>query len=461
MVNKDLSVRFSDDLYATRQEVSKALGTSLIDSIWKNILSYREKYLQSVLMCDLSKSNYNICLLDSIKNKTRLLDNKFSKCMIDINRIKLDSFQEFALEKNIYTKVLKSIATNLNIDINDVAIEHIINGENVDEQYNHVIRYYKCLEFIEKNYNSEINEDLFANLYSILTGNDELTNLYREEDLGQNSSNYVINREYFCAPYNTIEFLMNNLVEYINSANEDWIIKVLTIYYQFNYIKPLSKFNDEMAILILKSLICSRRGDGNAILFPFELILQNKENYKNYIKETQKTRDLTYAISHYIEYFQECCEIMSDSIVKENLKVVNKIYVSGDNAENYKNEFGIEMNDVLPSKKIRKEKNDKTKEETKEVRLETKTVGKTVDEKQLLAMQEELLECDPLLKKSQAHFYVRHCTIGRYYTINQFKKEEKCVYETARTSMDNLAKRGYYRRENIKNKFVYTPVKIR
>jgi predicted transcriptional regulator len=48
--------------------------------------------------------------------------------------------------------------------------------------------------------------------------------------------------------------------------------------------------------------------------------------------------------------------------------------------------------------------------------------------------------------------------MGKFYTIQQFKKAEGVVYETARTSMDNLAKRGYYRREQVKNKFVYTPI---
>ena len=63
-----------------------------------------------------------------------------------------------------------------------------------------------------------------------------------------------------------------------------------------------------------------------------------------------------------------------------------------------------------------------------------------------------------MLRKTQAHFYARHCSLGKYYTIQQFKKMEKVVYETARTSMDMLAKLGYYKKEQIKNKFVYTPI---
>lgn len=46
------------------------------------------------------------------------------------------------------------------------------------------------------------------------------------------------------------------------------------------------------------------------------------------------------------------------------------------------------------------------------------------------------MEIYPYLKKTQAHFYALHCTIGKHYTIAQFKKEEDVAYETARTSMD-------------------------
>ena len=68
-----------------------------------------------------------------------------------------------------------------------------------------------------------------------------------------------------------------------------------------------------------------------------------------------------------------------------------------------------------------------------------------------------LLETNPSLNKKQASFYASHCTNGRYYTIQQYKAFTKCVYETARTSMDKLAEEGYYKKLQFKNKFVYTP----
>lgn len=69
-----------------------------------------------------------------------------------------------------------------------------------------------------------------------------------------------------------------------------------------------------------------------------------------------------------------------------------------------------------------------------------------------------LLESNPNLSKNQASFLASHCTLGRYYTIQQFKKFTRCAYETARTSMDKLAQEHYYEKLQVKNKFVYTPL---
>ena len=82
-----------------------------------------------------------------------------------------------------------------------------------------------------------------------------------------------------------------------------------------------------------------------------------------------------------------------------------------------------------------------------------------IDEKTALRLERHLLELDVRLSKGQAFFYARHCTLGMYYTIEQYRKAVKCVYETARTSMDKLAEYGYYEKGGAGKKFVYTPKK--
>ncbi|MDD4584441.1 MAG: hypothetical protein PHR33_01065 [Bacilli bacterium] len=89
-----------------------------------------------------------------------------------------------------------------------------------------------------------------------------------------------------------------------------------------------------------------------------------------------------------------------------------------------------------------------------------------IDVSQLDGLTEEeyakhLVEMNPLIKYHQAFFFATHRVEGRYYTISQFKQFVDCAYETARTSMDFLVTVGLYRKEQLKNKFVYTPNIVR
>ena len=99
-----------------------------------------------------------------------------------------------------------------------------------------------------------------------------------------------------------------------------------------------------------------------------------------------------------------------------------------------------------------------TPEHLAEEQIAVAYVPPALDERQASRLAQHLLELDPSLRKHEAHFYARHCTLGKKYTIAQYKKSIGCVYETARTSMDHLVELGYYRKEMVKNKFVYSPI---
>lgn len=70
---------------------------------------------------------------------------------------------------------------------------------------------------------------------------------------------------------------------------------------------------------------------------------------------------------------------------------------------------------------------------------------------------ESLMESHPVLRKTQAHFWLTHQSIGKFYTVAQFKAEEGTAYETARTSMELLASLGFYAKGKVGKKFTYTP----
>ncbi|MCR4911854.1 MAG: Fic family protein, partial [Bacilli bacterium] len=63
--------------------------------------------------------------------------------------------------------------------------------------------------------------------------------------------------------------------------------------------------------------------------------------------------------------------------------------------------------------------------EPEKAELAVSYIPKELDEKDARRLEQHLLELDVRLKKGEAYFYARHCTIGMYYTIEQYKKALK------------------------------------
>ena len=469
MANEDLAIKFTDNDYLTRNEVARALGTNLIDSIWKSILSYREQFALKLDLKDVVGKDLKITLTNSVNEKTAALENSLSRAVSRFDEVANGSIEKDNLKLELLKIELRSVAEFRGIIINDIALENIINGTNNNPLYQPISNYLNCLNKFMDNPNVEVGEDTLADYLSIIQGGGELNEFYRMSDFSSSSQRVLINREYIAAPVDSIEPLMNSLFAFINESNFNLAIKLDVIHYMFNYIKPFSKYNEELAILIMKHALVKAGLDENSVFIPLEYFLSNDRNQLiNVNKESQKSCDLTYYINKANNILEKASYCVLDKIVQFNKKEAENAFFS-DEAET------IEEVD----KKIEEQKNndilvniddeeDSPKEEKQPKKVDDSFMNnepainvnafKDLNEKQLKAAQTDLLESDPQLRPSQAHFYVRHCTLGKYYTIQQFKKAEGCVYETARTSMDNLARRGYYRREQIKNKFVYTPI---
>ena len=120
--------------------------------------------------------------------------------------------------------------------------------------------------------------------------------------------------------------------------------------------------------------------------------------------------------------------------------------------------------DVNPTYKVEEQVKDfspdaRQKIETKlEIAIESLPVGLTEHDAQKI--ERHLMEMDPSLSRAEAYFYARHCTMGKYYTISQFKNEIGCAYETARTSMEHLQQADITVRKSLKiNSF--TPIRLK
>ena len=135
MSNPNLAIRFTDEVYASRSEVSRTLGTSLIEPIWQNILEYRSSYQSLIGLTDVNKEPFEVILCSNVVNKATYLTKRFDKVKEEFDLLKDGSFEKNTFSVDMFKAALKQIARMKGIIINDIALENIIYGRNTNLLY--------------------------------------------------------------------------------------------------------------------------------------------------------------------------------------------------------------------------------------------------------------------------------------------------------------------------------------
>ena len=453
MAIQDLNQRYTIEKYFTKQEVSRALGTNLIEPFWREINEFRRKFAIELPLFDASYVKFYLTYIDSVQGKTAQANDRVSAFVSSISKVSNGSISEFTFVRDILFTELKAIAKLNNIDVSDITLSNIIQRMPVEPQYKVLERYFESLQALRKDVFDNIDDSFLAKYYAILRGEEELTCFYREDDVETIASKSLIDREYDQGiPSHLIDETMSALLEYINNFDISLVTRVSAIFFMFNYVKPFDCYNMELATLLAKRVLASTSIDSSCVFVPLESFLNDRIFFEDISREVKRTHDFTYAFLRGAELINESFDVAINKLSEVHINSIDKEVISDNHPT---------KPEITP--KVTETKKPVTKTLTKDQiqrNIESKTAVETekLSEKELKARMNDLLEKDPFLKKNQAYFYARHCTPGRYYSIQQFVKVVGCVYETGRTAMDNLAKLGYYRREQIKNKFVYTPI---
>jgi len=455
MAENDLNQKYTLTKYCSKMEVAKALGTNLIEPFWKEIYEFRKRLSIDLTIFDSSHTKFSLTYFDRVQSSSSRINNHLSSYITSYAKIKKGTIADYTFTRDMLKISLKNIAKINKIDASEIILTNILDEKETDEKYFHLMNYKRALfEFSNFSFGA-VDEEFLAREYAILRGEEELTSFYRESDVTTASSMALVDRDYDQGvPTHLIDDMMASLFECINNKNVALATRLCAIFFMFNYVKPFEKFNLELACLLAKRVIGAADANVSCIFLPIESLLTDDAFFGEISKEVKKTHDFTYAFLEGSNVISDAFEIAISRIDQVHARSLEVETSLGTDPKKIKEEFGVELEQNPKPTFI-----NETKSQI-QTRLE-KPLEKTTNstpEKELKARMNDLLEQDPFLKKSQAHFYVHHCTIGRYYSIQQFTKFENCVYETGRTSMDNLAKLGYYRKEQIKNKFVYTPI---
>ena len=499
MAGNDYAMRFTEDKYATKIEVGRELKVSSVDPFWSNILSYRSHFYHYLSLRTIEKNMLVFCGCPAINSLVNNLELKVIRVNREYAMIAPNSKQF----KNINYAFKKDILNQLNefaqLGVCEDFIDSVMRNEVVSAIPNNMllVNYMNALNYIKRGFVNQIDEDFLAELYAKLLGTEELTTFYRASEDRNPENRVLIDRIYTSAPVNLIGPMMNSLFTFISSSTLSASLKAMVTFFYINLIKPFATYSEEVAVLMAKAVLAHESFGDTIVDLPLErlLVLPKEEIARIYV-EVQKTADVTYFIDYAFRYLNKYCDSFFDEMEQAKVAEVREDFYQVDEDKEVEEvevpqEVKVETVDLFAEEApveqpveeeqlkvvaqpqpqpvpVRREETvapvvEAPKKKTVKVtyvqeELAVAYIPVALDEKQAVLLEQDLLERDPELKKGEAKFYARHCTKGKKYTIAQYKKSLHCAYETARTSMDHLAELLYYRKEKIKNKYVYIPV---
>ena len=489
MAGNDLAMRFTEDKYATKNEVARELKITSVDTFWANILAYRSSFYHYLTVRTIEKKMFLFCGCPAVNASVNNLEMKLIRVNREYGMLSPQSKGTRQLAQTFERKILNILNELEQLQVGDDFIDSVLRKEVVSAIPSNMllVNYINALNYIKKSYVNAIDEDFLASLYAKLLGTEELTEFYRTNDDRNPENRVLIDRIYTSAPWNVIDTMMNSLFTFINTSTLSSSLKAIVVYFYNNYVKPFSRYSEEIAILMAKAVLAHEAFGETVVDLPLEqLMLLSSEEIARIYVEVQKTADVTYFVNYATKHLSQYFENFLDEIAKSKVNEMRTDFYQVDEKEEEielpaPEEAKVETIDLFAASEQNEEKAEEKPAPQPVVNSEPapqveqpkkKTVKVTyvqeelavayipvaLDEKQAVLLEQDLLERDPELKKGEAKFYARHCTKGKKYTIAQYKKSLRCAYETARTSMDHLAELLYYRKEKVKNKYVYIPV---
>ena len=477
MAGNDLAMRFTEEKYATKNEVARELKISSVDTFWANILAYRSNFYHYLTVRTIEKKMLLLCGCPAVNSLVNNVEMKMIRVNREYGMLSPQSKGYRFLNQTFQKKILYILNDAEQLQVGEDFVNSVLRNEVVSALPNNMllVNYLNALNYIKKAYVNAIDEDFLASLYAKLLGTEELTEFYRSSDDHNPENRVLIDRIYTSAPWNIIDSMMNSLFTFIQTSTLSTSLKAVIVYFYINYVKPFNKYSEEVAVLMAKAVLAHEAFGETVVDLPLEqlLLLSNEEVARIYV-EVQKTADVTYFVNYAFKHLSQYCESFLDEIAQGKVQELKADFYQADDAKEEEievpeQEERVETVDLFEASKEEEaeEPQPVLKEQPKKKTVKVTYVQEelavayipvALDEKQAVLLEQDLLERDPELKKGEAKFYARHCTKGKKYTIAQYKKSLRCAYETARTSMDHLAELLYYRKEKVKNKYVYIPV---
>jgi len=461
-------IRFSENKYATKEDVKEVFNMSNVDYIWDDVVDYRKKRAKTLELPSIDHTKFNLVFTMDITNRIFAFERKFNAIFASYLRLSPEAKKEFEMDRLL--KVATSISQSIEYEGSPNLLKQIINNSisALPSDLLIVDNYCRAMRYINKKADHKITPQEIQEIYQILeSGSFDQNNLelkYRQVN-SEEPHYYQQSYIYHNALADRIPAMVLDAVNFIADDKQFSSVRAIAILFYIDYVQPYDFMRETTSTLLFKDVLQKSGFAQMANLVNIEKLMLFPDSEFIEIKQTvQKTFDLTY-------YFDYVLKFLTDELIdlKADVELASKrVQLDSDNnivlaktekevVEETEQEHEKIISEVRSSEPEPEEASSPVKiYGTSQVAIPVFPAG--IKDSDVGDIVVNLLETYPSLKKTQAHFYATHCTIGKSYTIQQFKKIEMTSYETARTSMDYLTSLGFYNKEKLRNKFIYKPI---
>ena len=163
--------KFTDSIYASKEEVSQTYNQGDINDIWDNVLFYRSFYDEETEMIDKSHNHYKVCLTKNLLSESYNLQLRIIERLSSFSALPSDLSSLFSLEQ--LKKSLSQTSQFQSINASENVIDKIARNEleNATPKYFPLKAYEQAYRYALSI--SKIDLDSIETLNKILTGEDK------------------------------------------------------------------------------------------------------------------------------------------------------------------------------------------------------------------------------------------------------------------------------------------------
>ncbi|MDA8211293.1 MAG: Fic family protein [Clostridia bacterium] len=383
--------------YLNKKEIMYRLPSTVpIEEFWPKLVEERKKLGTSIPLKDQAGHFFWYCLNDFLVERIKIIDDSGTKSLIQ--HVKQDIYEKVKFEALI-DEALHSSAIEGAFSTKKRTKEMVEKkSKPVNKSERMIINNYLALNYILENLHKPLDEEIVLSIYRILTEDtldpEDIVEKYRNDTVivwDYSTQNQI----YEGPPHTKVQSLMDDLFSFIHTEDQlHPVIKACIIHFYFVYIHPFFDGNGRTARAISYMYLLQKGYDFFKFFSISSVVREHKNKYYKAIKDVEDyNSDLTYFLNYY-------ADMIADSIIS----VLNKL----------QKEYGriaihsyLEQNGILLSKR--------------QIKLLEKFI------------------------KGDKNFIL----------IEDYRKQYKVVYETARTDLNELEALGFLTKFKQGKKYIY------